>query len=104
MKQEFKCDICNKGYPTEEEALACEANHARVEALKQKEKEEALAKRKERVQTEAKISLAIEEFIKKYRSAPEITLTEECQDIIGEELNNSMDKLIDYAIERLLDD
>ena len=104
MRQEFKCDICNKGYPTEEEALACEANHARVEALKQKEKEEALAKHEERVQTEAKITLAIEEFIKKYHSAPEITLTEECQDIVRKELNDSMNKFIDYVIEKLLDD
>ena len=75
MKTNYTCEICNRSYDDEKEALKCEERHERS-----RKKKEANEKAKD--DNSKSISNLINLYIKRFKEMPNIELDDDSCDII----------------------
>lgn len=87
------CEVCNQQYDSVKDAELCEMAHIR-------EKAQHAAK----VAAEAKISEAVNAFAAKYKTMPNIELTEENQKVLLGDLAGKVGEAFDLLLELFGDD
>ena len=73
----YVCEFCNKSFNNPDAAFKCENAH-----------KEEIARKEAKANAEQKINNAVNAFVAKYKTMPEIYLTEENQQAIADEVSN----------------
>ena len=77
MKLQFGCEICNKIYESEPEALACEETH-RAEKIREQEREKI----------DHNLSEAINQYIETYGTFPDLRISKKNMRVLLKELQS----------------
>lgn len=77
MKLQFACEICNKIYESEQEALACEETH-RAEKIRAQEREKI----------DRNLTEAINQYIETYGTFPDLRISKNNMRVLLKELRS----------------